>query len=56
MKVDKGHSTVVMNRTEYQEQILEIFQEESIYKKIMDKQRNPTTKAESELQRKLLKL
>ena len=55
-KVDKGYSTVVMNRTEYQEQILEIVQEESMYKKIMDKQINPHMKTEYELQGKLLKL
>ena len=53
-KADKGNSIVVMNRTDYQNQVTKMLEDTMVYKHITDKRRNPTTKTELELE-KILK-
>ena len=55
-KADKGNAVVVMNRVDYKNQIGRMLQDEIVYKRITDKRRNPTSKTETELQERLLKL
>ena len=42
IKADKGNSTVVMDKASYSNQIREMLRDEDIYKRIVDKRRNPT--------------
>ena len=53
-KADKGNSVVVINRTNYQNQVTKMLEDKTVYKRIIDKRRNPTTKTELELE-KILK-
>ena len=50
IKADRGNSTVVMDKASYSNQIREMLRDEDIYKRIVDKRRNSTTKVESEMQ------
>ena len=56
IRADKGNSTVVMDKTSYNNQLREMLQDQDVYGKVIDKRRNPTTKVESVLQNTLLKL
>ena len=49
-KADKGNSIVVMNRTDYQNQVTKMLEDTMVYNHITDKRRNPTTKTELELE------
>ena len=53
-KADKGNSVVVINRTDYQNQVTKMLEDKTVYKHITNKRRNPTTKTELELE-KILK-
>ncbi len=53
IRVDKGNCTVVMNKSDYRNQVLEMFQDQKVYVPITDKKRNLTSKTGLELQRKL---
>jgi G:T-mismatch repair DNA endonuclease (very short patch repair protein) len=53
-KADKGNPIVVMNRTDYQNQVTKMLEDTMVHKHITDKRRNPTTKTELELE-KILK-
>ena len=54
IKADKGNCTVVMNKTDYRNQVQEMIQDQSVYLPITDERRNPTSKTEFELQKKTL--
>ena len=56
IKADKGNCTVVMNKTDYDNQIRAMLQDRDVYQPITDKRRNPTSRTESTLQKKLLDL
>ena len=47
---------MVMNQTDYRDQIREMLRDEGVYKVITDKRRNLTSRTELELQQILLKL
>ena len=53
---DKGNAVVVLNRVEYEKKIESMLSDETVYRHITDKRRNPTSKTELELQNRLLKL
>ena len=53
-KADKENSVVVINRTDYQNQVTKMLEDKTVYKHITDKRRKPTTKTELELE-KILK-
>ncbi|CAB4037176.1 Hypothetical predicted protein [Paramuricea clavata] len=55
-KADKGNAMVVMNQVDYKNQVETMLQDEIVYKRITDKRRNPTSKTDTELQERLLKL
>ena len=52
IRADKGNCTVVMNKTDYHNQVQEMLQDQNVYMPVTDKRRNPTSKTELELQRK----
>ena len=56
IRADKGNSTVIMDKTSYNNQLREMLQDQDVYSKVIDKRRNPTTKVESVLQNALLRL
>lgn len=53
---DKGKATVVMNRNEYKQKIMELLNDTNTYQKITDKRRNPTTRVEKDLNKLLMDL
>ena len=53
---DKGNAVVVMNCVDYHNQVSEMLEDKNVYVRITDKRRNPTSKIESELQDRLLRL
>ena len=55
-KADKGNAVVVLNRVDYEKKIESMLSDETVYRHITDKRRNPTSKTELELQNRLLKL
>ena len=56
IKADKGNCTVVMDKTDYRNQVQEILQDQNVYVPVTDRRRNPTSRTELELQKKLLDL
>ena len=56
LKADKGNCTVVMNTTDYENKVYEMFDDQNTYQLITDKRRNLTKRVESDLQKKLLDL
>lgn len=49
-KADKGNSVVLMDKAKYQGQVNDMLKDQTVYSRITDKRRNPTTKVEVELQ------
>ena len=43
-KADKGNAVVVLNRVEYEKKIESMLNDETVYRHITDKRRNPTSK------------
>ena len=56
VKADKGNCTVVMNREDCKNQVCEMLQDKKTYQSFTDKRRNPTSKVEQDLKKKLLDL
>ncbi|KAL9983647.1 hypothetical protein ACROYT_G005850 [Oculina patagonica] len=53
LPADKGNSVIVMNKSDYQQEISSMLQDRKTYEPITDKRRNPTAKTAKELQKKL---
>ncbi|KAL9958564.1 hypothetical protein ACROYT_G035593 [Oculina patagonica] len=56
LPADKGNAVVVMNKSDYQQEIKSRLQDRKTYEQITDKRRNPTAKTARDLQRKLQSL
>ena len=55
-KAHKGNTVVVMKCVDYHSQVSKMLEDKNVYVRITDKRQNPTSKIESELQDRLLRL
>lgn len=56
IKAHKRNCTVIMDRTDYNNQVRIMLQDSDVYQPVMDKRQNPTSRTEGVVQKKLLDL